>query len=141
MVLGQYFNWQGIKIFWSTLLLNRAFFVPHVRAQTPALINYKKLHESGIRHIVFDKDNTLTAPYVREYFSSDIEDAILKECKEVFGEANVAIISNSAGSKDDKDHAEAKIIEEILRLPVIRHELKKPAVHGDIMKHFKAKEE
>ena len=47
---------------------------------------------------MFDKDNTLTAPYRKEYFSDKIRYAILDECVEVFGEENVAVISNSAGS-------------------------------------------
>uniref|UniRef100_A0A7S3HZI1 Uncharacterized protein n=1 Tax=Favella ehrenbergii TaxID=182087 RepID=A0A7S3HZI1_9SPIT len=141
VAFGQYFNWQGIRMFWSTLLVKRANFVPHVRAHSPAYVNYRKLHGLGIRHIVFDKDNTLTQPYTRDYFNKEIEHALLKECKEVFGEANVAILSNSAGSRDDPDHAEAKVIEQSLKLPVIRHELKKPAVHDDIMHHFNAREE
>ena len=100
---------------------------------TPAHINYRKLHELGIRHIIFDKDNTLTAPYARRYFNEEIEGAMLRDCKVVFGRENVAILSNSAGSKDDPGHKEAKVIEETLGLPVIRHKLKKPAVHSDIM--------
>ena len=45
-------------------------------------------------------------------------------------------MSNSAGSKDDKEYVEAIKIEKTLGLPVIRHKMKKPTVWEDILKHF-----
>jgi len=141
LVFGQYFNYQGIKMFWSSLIFKRQAFVPHVRAHSVAHINYAKLHGLGVRYIVFDKDNTLTAPYSRTYFNKEIENAMLNNCKAAFGIKNMAVLSNSVGSKDDPDYAEAKIVEESLGISVIRHEKKKPAVHEDIMHHFGAIEE
>ena len=105
--IGQYLNTQGLKSFFNALLFNRSHFTPHLRSKSVASINYKALHSSGIKYIVFDKDNTLTAPYKREYFSAKIRYAVLDECAEAFGIHHVAIISNSAGSKDDKDGIEA----------------------------------
>lgn len=64
-------------MFWSTLMTNRRAFIPHVRTHNVARIDFKKLHGQGIRYIVFDKDNTLTAPFERSYFSPEIEHAIL----------------------------------------------------------------
>ena len=90
--------------------------------------------------MVFDKDNTLTKPYVKAYHSPKLEEAILSRCSEVFGLDQIAILSNSAGSRDDKNHKEAKSVEQSLGLKVIRHELKKPAVCDDILKHFEAQE-
>lgn len=139
--MGQYFNWQGIRLFWSTLLFNRRAFIPHVRAKSVDQIDFKKLHGLGLRYIVFDKDNTLTEPYARTFFNGNIESAILKECKVAFGAANVAVLSNSVGSKDDPGYAEAERVEGSLKLPVIKHKYKKPAVHEDIMRHFNAREE
>jgi phosphatidylglycerophosphatase GEP4 len=48
----------------------------------------------------------------------------------------MAILSNSAGSKDDKDHLEAKTLETQLGIRVIRHTHKKPHVREDILDFF-----
>ena len=49
----------------------------------------------------------------------------------------MAVLSNSAGSKDDKDYADAtKAAEETFGIKVIRHKSKKPAVRDDILHHF-----
>ena len=101
-----------------------------------AHIDYKTLKENGIKFIVFDKDNTLTVPYVREYFDKTLEEAIISDCQRIFGEENTALLSNSVGSRDDPENKEAKIVEKTLGLQVIRHEKKKPAVRDDILLHF-----
>lgn len=51
---------------------------------------------------MFDKDNTLTHPYQRDIVL-EIKDS-LDECQRVFSPENVAILSNTVGSSDDKDH-------------------------------------
>ena len=140
-VFGQYFNWQGIRMFWTTLLFNRRAFIPHVRAHSVADIDYRKLHAAGIRYVIFDKDNTLTEPYSHAYFNERVRHAILEECKGAFGIKNIAMLSNSVGSKDDKGNHEARAVEKSMEIAVIRHALKKPAVHDDIMHHFNAREE
>lgn len=66
---GQYFNLQAIKLLLISLLTNRKLFNPHVRAKSVKNIDYKKLRESGIRYVIFDKDNTLTLPYDKQYYS------------------------------------------------------------------------
>ena len=107
LVFGQYWNYQGVKMFWNSLISDRRAFLPHLRAHSVAQIDFKKLHGQGVRYIVFDKDNTLTAPYERKYFNPQIEQAVLRNCKEAFGENCIAVLSNSAGSKDDKNYSEA----------------------------------
>lgn len=62
--------------------------------------------------MVFDKDNTLTLPYHR-----DIEESIkddFNECLDVFNKENVAILSNTVGSSDDKDH-------KVITIKLIKH--------------------
>jgi phosphatidylglycerophosphatase GEP4 len=61
---------------------------------------------------------------------------MLKDCKQSFGINNMAVLSNSVGSKDDPEHAEAELVEKSMGVSVIRHKKKKPAVHDDIMHHF-----
>jgi len=98
-------------------------------------IDFKKLKELGIRHIVFDKDNTLTFVHERQYMTRGLGEMVV-EVVELFGKGNVAILSNSIGSKDDAVNDEAKVCEETLGLPVIRHKHKKPNVLTEILNHF-----
>ena len=116
-------------MFVSTLLRNRSYFVPHVQTRSVVDINWKKLNDVGIKYLIFDKDNTLTAPYKRDYYSIDIKNAIVEDCAAEFTEANMAILSNSVGSTDDApDYKETSEVEATLEMPVIRHLKKKPAV-------------
>ena len=114
--------------------------MPHVRAKSAAHINFRSLHVQGIQHILFDKDNTLTVPSARHYHSAELQRAV-EEAKNVFGEAHVAIISNSVGSADDPGYREAKEVERSLGIAVIRHQHKKPRVLKDVLDHFKCIEE
>lgn len=83
---------------------------------------------------MFDKDNTLTLPYEREAHASIKEN--LYRCLELYGPDNVAILSNSVGSREDKGFEEAQLVEEQLGVSVIRHMQKKPEVKEDIYLHF-----
>jgi Mitochondrial PGP phosphatase len=47
-----------------------------------------------------------------------------------------AILSNSAGTRDDKDYRDAQFIEESLGIAVIKHEEKKPGGLNELMQHF-----
>jgi phosphatidylglycerophosphatase GEP4 len=127
--LGQYFNFQGIKyLFWA--LRDPVNFKPHLSIDTIDDLDFSALKQNGIEYIVFDKDNTLTVPYKKELY--DPIKGALKSCKEVFGH-DYSILSNSAGSSDDKDHREAEWIEENFGIQVIRHRYKKPHVRDDIL--------
>ena len=58
----------------------------------------------------------------------------------LYGRDNIAILSNSVGSKEDIGYKEAIIIEEALGVKVIRHLNKKPEVNEDVLVHFNTKE-
>ena len=84
--------------------------------------------------VVFDKDNTLTAPYENDVHpdaSLGLQSALLE-----FGKDRVAILSNSAGTKDDPGYKAAISIEEALGINVIRHNEKKPGGLSEVMEHF-----
>lgn len=88
----------------------------------------------GIKAVIFDKDNTLTAPYEnslhpRAKFG-------LQSALDAFGTDNVAILSNSAGTNDDPDFEDGREIEKSLGIAVIRHVEKKPGGIDEVMKHF-----
>jgi len=98
-------------------------------------VNYEALKgHAGIRAVVFDKDNTLTAPYenrVHQSAKSGLEQAL-----NTFGRENVAVLSNSAGTSDDPGYADAQQIEENLGIAVIRHTEKKPGGMKEVLEHF-----
>jgi len=54
----------------------------------------------------------------------------------VFGRKNVAILSNSAGTKDDPGYEDAKKIESDMGISVIRHDEKKPGGLQEVLDHF-----
>lgn len=108
---------------------------PHVHVATISDVNYTALRDRcGIRAVIFDKDNTLTAPYETDVHPR--ADAGLKDVLAVFGRSNVAILSNSAGTKDDPDYEDAKRIEKEMGINVIRHDEKKPGGLEEVMNHF-----
>jgi phosphatidylglycerophosphatase GEP4 len=108
---------------------------PHIHVPTISDVNYQSMRDHcGIKAVIFDKDNTLTAPYATEIH----ERAALgiKNALDVFGHDNVAILSNSAGTRDDKDYEDAIKIEAELGINVIRHDDKKPGGLKEVLQHF-----
>ena len=93
----------------------------------------------GIRAIVFDKDNTLTAPYENEVHP--LAKKGLESAMDVFGKDHVAILSNSAGTNDDPAYKDASEIEEEMGISVIRHQEKKPGGLNEVLNHFKGVDE
>lgn len=109
---------------------------PHIHVQTISEVNYQSMRDHcGIKAVIFDKDNTLTAPYdieVHERAALGLSRAL-----DVFGRDNVAILSNSAGTKDDNDYEDAIMIEKEMGINVIRHDEKKPGGLDEVLEHFK----
>ena len=103
-----------------TLIRRPGLLVPHVAVRNVDELNYDALRAAGVASIIFDKDNTLTAPYV-DTAHMDVGDAITR-AKDAFGEDNCIVLSNSAGSGDDApEYNAAKACEAALGLRVARH--------------------
>lgn len=103
-----------------TLIRRPGLLVPHVAVRNVDELNYDALRAAGVASIIFDKDNTLTAPYV-DTAHIDVSDAITR-AKDAFGEDNCIVLSNSAGSGDDApEYNAAKACEAALGLRVARH--------------------
>ena len=103
-----------------TLIRRPGLLVPHVAVRNVDELNYDALRAAGVASIIFDKDNTLTAPYV-DTAHVDVSDAITR-AKDAFGEDNCIVLSNSAGSGDDApEYNAAKACEAALGLRVARH--------------------
>lgn len=137
--IGQYFNLDGV-MFNLKYLFSLNKITPNIRAKSICDLNLNQLKENNkIKFIVFDKDNTLTLPH-KNVFANECISERIKEFKLIFGEDKIAILSNSAGSRDDKDYKEAIEIEKNMEMKVIKHEFKKPRVFKEILETFKLDE-
>lgn len=93
--LGQRINVEGIVSSTMIFAKDRHLALPHVSVPDIRYIDWGELRRKGFKGVVFDKDNTITAPYTLTLWgplSSSIE-----QCKSVFG-PDIAVFSNSAGN-------------------------------------------
>lgn len=119
----------------ASVVRRPGLLTPHVAVDTVSQVNYDALKEKcGIKCVIFDKDNTLTAPYENEVHRD--AKAGLEYAVRTFGLANVAILSNSAGTLDDTDHKDANTISESMGIAVIHHNEKKPGGLEEVLEHF-----
>ncbi len=132
--MAQSFNPDAILYFPVARFLNKSLAIPHFSVKDISKIDPNKLKEYGFTGLVFDKDNTLTAPYVNEIYPS-IQDSF-ERYRSIFGD-RIAIMSNSAGTDDDKNYEDAKKIESDLGIKVITHSRKKPAGVESVVLYFK----
>ncbi|GAQ83869.1 hypothetical protein KFL_001660060 [Klebsormidium nitens] len=133
---GQNFNLAGIRITLGLLFGGKKHLaVPHIAVPDIRWIDWQALRAAGFQGVVFDKDNTLTAPYALEIYETLAES--LQECRDVY-EGKIVLLSNSAGlAQFDPDGKEASLLEQKLGIPVLRHGAKKPAGSSDpLTAHF-----
>ena len=122
---GQNVNVAGTRVFFQVLRRNKAWLLPHLRVQHVGEVDWRALANAGFKGCIFDKDNTITAPYAMQAAPGGVEEGLAR-CMEAF-EGQVAVLSNSAGLKQfDPDGKEAEAIERALGIPVLRHAKKKP---------------
>jgi phosphatidylglycerophosphatase GEP4 len=132
----QSLNTQAIWTLVTSMVRRPGLLVPHVSVPTISQLDFAALkHGAGISAILLDKDHTVTAPYENTAVHPQAA-AGLKSCLAVFGPERVAILSNSAGTPDDVNFADAVALEESLGISVIRHVEKKPGGIAEVLKHF-----
>jgi phosphatidylglycerophosphatase GEP4 len=131
--MPQSFNWNAIRTSARVLLRQPSLAVPHIEVRTVADLDFAALRRTGCHAVVFDKDNTLTAPYA-DALEPSLTDA-LAEAREAF-DGRVAVLSNSAGTPDDPGHRQALRVERALGLPVLRRPEKKPGGFEAVRAHF-----
>lgn len=93
--LGQRINLEGIVSSVSVLARDRHLALPHVSVPDISYIDWDDLRSKGFRAVVFDKDNTITAPYSLRLWGP--LGSSMERCKSVFGD-DIAVFSNSAGN-------------------------------------------
>ncbi|XP_038681153.1 phosphatidylglycerophosphate phosphatase 1, chloroplastic isoform X2 [Tripterygium wilfordii] len=101
--LGQRINIEGIVSSVTVFAKDRHLALPHVAVPDIRHVDWAELHRRGFKGVVFDKDNTLTAPYSLTLW--DPLGSSIERCKSVFGH-NIAVFSNSAGVKKPAGVAE-----------------------------------
>ncbi|KAJ9478201.1 Phosphatidylglycerophosphatase GEP4, mitochondrial [Pseudozyma hubeiensis] len=117
-------NLAGVVAILS-VVFRPSLVVPHVQVPDIRHLDWELLHANGVRYLVFDKDNCLTAPH-----SDILEPSITtawQQCQRVFGRENILIVSNSSGSSDDPSGLGAESLSRSLNVPVLCHKHKKPA--------------
>ncbi|KAG0051747.1 hypothetical protein BGZ83_003365 [Gryganskiella cystojenkinii] len=112
--MGQSFNLQGVLQAFRVIASPR-LMIPNLIVRDIRDINFEQLRKAGIVAIAFDKDNCLTRPYGKELHPPF--NGAWNRCREVYKD-QIAIVSNSAGTNDDKDHTE------------------KPSGGEELLKHF-----
>ncbi|CAO1621686.1 unnamed protein product [Sympodiomycopsis kandeliae] len=118
-------NWAGLGAVLSSTA-RPGLVVPHLVIPSITSLSWSGIRSQGVRYIIFDKDNCLTAP-LRDNLSPSIVSSY-KECLEVFGPENVLIVSNSAGSSNDLNAIGAKhSSRQLYGTTVLCHPDKKPA--------------
>lgn len=120
--IGQYFHIKA-----TSLILRNIYkkTKPDYKLKSIIEIELKWLKQSEFEKIIFDKDNTLTLPYQTNYPDISFKNKIT-ELQGALGINNVLLCSNTSGSRDDHNFAEAEKIEAELQIKVIRHNSKKP---------------
>ena len=107
-------SWNPLALFATvrTLVRQPGLLVPHVAVRNVAALDFDALRAAGVSSIIFDKDNTLTAPYSNEVYPRLA--GALRSCVEAFGAERVAVLSNSAGTPDDPGGVAADALQAIL---------------------------
>ncbi|KAJ2665482.1 hypothetical protein IW148_001603 [Coemansia sp. RSA 1199] len=130
----QSINMAGLRTMW-TLLTQPSLLRPDIVVSDIRSLSLDKLRQRGIRFLVFDKDNCLTAPYVSTIHPpySSAWSSCLKEFP-----SRVLIVSNSAGTRDDPEYRSARAVEHALGARVLRHSEKKPRCGQEILQALQA---
>ncbi len=131
--MAQSLNLDATLYFPFARWINKSLAIPHFLVKDISMIRPDVLKDIGFKGLVFDKDNTLTAPYALEIFPT-IRDSF-REYQQSFGDQMV-IISNSAGTNDDPNYREANRIELELGIKVLKHSRKKPGGIKEVRDYF-----
>ena len=107
----QSLNLAAIRTTVRVILREPALALPHAHVRDITELDFAKLRAAGCRGVVFDKDNTLTAPYSNEVYPRLA--GALRSCVEAFGAERVAVLSNSAGTPDDPGGVAADALQAI----------------------------
>lgn len=89
---------------------------------------------SNIKAVVLDKDNCFAYPKDDKVWPTYLEK--WQSLKQQYPGKQLLIVSNTAGSSDDLDYEQAKKLEAVTGVSVLRHAVKKPGCKDEIMQYF-----
>ena len=126
---GQLWNGSAVQLL-KHVIIRPSLMIPHSTVSSVSQINFQTLLQTNKYHaLLFDKDNTLSAPYSNSLLSTDIENS-MKNAKKLFGRDNIAIFSNTLGFVDDTTS--------FCGIPVVQHQhVQKPQGLQEVLDHFK----
>ncbi|XP_014518951.2 uncharacterized protein LOC106776129 isoform X2 [Vigna radiata var. radiata] len=117
--LGQRINLEAILCSTMVMFKDPKLAMPHIFVPDIRYIDWAVLRRKGFKGVVFDKDNTITAPYSLKPWPPLASS--LECCKLAFGH-DIAVFSNSAGLHEyDHDGSKARMLEGAIGIKVIRH--------------------
>ncbi|PWN28361.1 hypothetical protein BDZ90DRAFT_259408 [Jaminaea rosea] len=116
-------NTPALTTLLASLTYRPGLVVPHLTIPNLSYLSWQHAHSLGVRSIVVDKDNCLTAPR-SDSLHPDLAQS-WKECLEVFGRENVLIVSNSAGCAGETVGAQV-VSRELDGATVLVHQERKP---------------
>ncbi|XP_027932167.1 uncharacterized protein LOC114187938 isoform X1 [Vigna unguiculata] len=133
--LGQRINLEAILCSTMVIFKDPKLAMPHIFVPDIRYVDWAELRRKGFKGVVFDKDNTITAPYSLKPWPP--LESSLESCKLAFGH-DIAVFSNSAGLHEyDHDGSKARMLEGAIGIKVIRHRVKKPGgTAEETEKHF-----
>ncbi|MBW2981676.1 YqeG family HAD IIIA-type phosphatase [Candidatus Woesearchaeota archaeon] len=131
--MSQSFNLDAVLYFPWVRFIKKSLAIPHFSVADISKIDPEKIKYYGFKGLIFDKDNTITAPYINKIHPTVLE--AFSQFQSLYGD-RIVIMSNSAGTKDDKDYEDAKKIESDLGIKVLRHDKKKPGGIAEVNEYF-----
>lgn len=121
----------------SRLLYNPTLCLPHVTVKSfdnlPIPLRIPG-HTTEIKGVVLDKDNCFAKDHDDKVWPAYAE--VWKKLQDAYPKERLLIVSNSAGTHDDADYAQAIKLETDTGVTVLRHPTKKPGCHEEIMAYF-----
>lgn len=143
MTRGPMINFSSIANI-PKIIFNPKLLQPSLTYQNFNEINFELLKKHGIKYIVLDKDNCISADKSSRiyplYLSNNWNNGLLR----VFPLENILVVSNSMGSSDDPGFAQVHQFQVNYQrdantssmLPILKHNHKKPGCQGSIIDHF-----
>ncbi|CCC71502.1 hypothetical protein NCAS_0H01920 [Naumovozyma castellii] len=121
----------------ATLNVFKLFYNPKLclpQLTIPTFQNLPIPINTSIKAIVVDKDNCISFPHDDKIWPA--YEKHWEELKKRYPDNAILIVSNSAGSSDDLDYKQAKLLEDRTGVSVLRHSTKKPGCKDEILQYF-----
>ncbi|CAI6310991.1 unnamed protein product [Periconia digitata] len=90
--------------------------------------------EVDIRAVILDKDNCFAIPHTNEVHKPYHDK--FQELRRAYPGSKLLIVSNTAGTNDDKDQAQAAVLEKNTGVKVLKHSTKKPGCKDEVLSYF-----